>query len=130
MIKYSLKCCEFGHTFEGWFRNSEDFNNQQSKKLITCPICDSSEITKQLMAPNVSTRSKELSLKEKISKLKTYVEQNFENVGDKFADELIAIHEGTSEDRPLSGKINKKDRERLSEADIPYYIIPEIKGDA
>ena len=59
MIRYSLKC-ELAHEFEGWFRNSDDFDKQCALRLVTCPHCGSADIHKQLMAPSVSTsRSKE-----------------------------------------------------------------------
>ncbi|MFS8183320.1 DUF1178 family protein [Pseudovibrio denitrificans] len=54
MINYSL-ACDNGHEFDGWFRNSGDYDKQKEMGLVTCPFCDSSEIHKRLMAPNVST---------------------------------------------------------------------------
>jgi len=59
LIRYALTC-EFTHDFEGWFRNSEDFETQKARGLISCPVCSSSDIQKKLMAPAVSTsRAKE-----------------------------------------------------------------------
>ncbi|KZL16559.1 hypothetical protein PsAD2_03433 [Pseudovibrio axinellae] len=58
MINYSL-ACDNGHEFDGWFRNSGDYDKQKELGLVTCPYCDSSAVQKRLMAPNVSTaRSK------------------------------------------------------------------------
>nr|WP_281393050.1 DUF1178 family protein [Roseibium litorale] len=52
--------CELAHEFEGWFRNSDDFDKQCALRLVTCPHCGSGDIHKRLMAPSVSTsRSKE-----------------------------------------------------------------------
>ncbi len=59
MIRYRL-VCETAHTFEGWFRNSDDFEAQCSRKLVVCPQCGGTGIRKALMAPAVSTsRQKE-----------------------------------------------------------------------
>lgn len=59
MIKYTL-VCDAKHGFEGWFRNSEDFESQRARQLVTCPACGSAAVEKGLMAPAVSTsRSKE-----------------------------------------------------------------------
>ncbi|SHN00632.1 DUF1178 family protein [Roseibium suaedae] len=59
MIRYSLMC-ELAHEFEGWFRNSGDFDKQCALRLVTCPHCGSGDIHKRLMAPSVSTsRAKE-----------------------------------------------------------------------
>ncbi|MGG9999604.1 DUF1178 family protein [Pseudovibrio ascidiaceicola] len=54
MINYSL-ACDDGHEFDGWFRNSGDYDKQKELGLVTCPFCDSASIHKRLMAPNVST---------------------------------------------------------------------------
>ncbi|GAB4521844.1 MAG: DUF1178 family protein [Roseibium sp.] len=54
MIKYTL-VCDDAHTFEGWFRNSGDFDAQCADKLVSCPVCGSTNVRKGLMAPAVST---------------------------------------------------------------------------
>ncbi|MET1415742.1 DUF1178 family protein [Roseibium sp. HPY-6] len=54
MIKYSL-VCDAKHGFEGWFRNSEDFESQRERMLVACPVCGSMTVEKGLMAPAVST---------------------------------------------------------------------------
>lgn len=60
MIKYTL-VCDSAHTFEGWFRNSEDFDVQCARKLVTCPACGGSDVRKALMAPSVATARKKES---------------------------------------------------------------------
>ncbi|GAA0786345.1 DUF1178 family protein [Roseibium denhamense] len=60
MIKYTL-VCETAHTFEGWFRNSDDFETQCERTMVTCPICGSSKVRKALMAPAVTTSRKKAS---------------------------------------------------------------------
>lgn len=57
MIKYTL-VCDAKHGFEGWFRNSEDYDSQRARKLIACPVCGSVSVEKGLMAPAVSTSRK------------------------------------------------------------------------
>lgn len=57
MIKYTL-VCDAPHRFEGWFRNSEDFDMQCGRGLVTCPVCNSTDVKKGLMAPAVSTSRK------------------------------------------------------------------------
>lgn len=54
MIKYTL-VCDSAHSFEGWFRNSHDFETQCDRQLVGCPICGAVDIKKGLMAPSVST---------------------------------------------------------------------------
>ncbi|MBS8262093.1 DUF1178 family protein [Roseibium polysiphoniae] len=59
MIRYALSC-DADHAFDGWFRNSDDFDKQCERELVSCPFCGSAHVQKTLMAPAVSTaRSKE-----------------------------------------------------------------------
>lgn len=59
MIRYSL-VCEKSHDFESWFPNSDSFDTQAKRGLVECPHCGSTQVSKALMAPRVSTsRAKE-----------------------------------------------------------------------
>ena len=61
MIKYAL-ACEAGHEFEGWFGASADFDDQQARGLLECPVCATKSVRKQIMAPAVAgTKKRELS---------------------------------------------------------------------
>ncbi len=58
MISFDLKCGQ-GHTFEGWFADSDAFAAQTAAHELTCPLCGDSDITKALMTPNfVAGRSR------------------------------------------------------------------------
>jgi hypothetical protein len=48
--------CRSGHSFEGWFGSQDDYEAQQSQGLLTCPVCNDSEITKKLSAPRLNLR--------------------------------------------------------------------------
>ncbi|TYC53406.1 DUF1178 family protein [Rhodobacterales bacterium] len=60
MIRYTL-VCDAAHSFEGWFRNSDDFEAQCGRSLVVCPDCGSTNVGKSLMAPAVSTARKKES---------------------------------------------------------------------
>ncbi len=45
MIVFDLQC-DKGHAFEGWFEDSQAFNKQKKKGLITCPSCNSTAVSK------------------------------------------------------------------------------------
>lgn len=49
----SLQCHE-GHVFEGWFASHEDFDMQQTKGLLTCPLCNDARIVKLPSAPRLN----------------------------------------------------------------------------
>jgi len=46
--------CEHGHVFEGWFASQEDYDAQQQRGLIACPLCHSTTIIKRLSAPRLN----------------------------------------------------------------------------
>ena len=46
--------CEHSHIFEGWFGSHEDYDAQQARGLVTCPVCGSASITKRLSAPRLN----------------------------------------------------------------------------
>ena len=48
MIRYALACAK-GHSFESWFQSSSAYDKQAKQKLITCPVCGSAEVEKELM---------------------------------------------------------------------------------
>lgn len=57
MIRYALGCAA-GHDFESWFPSSGAYDEQAGRGLVTCPVCDSAEITKRIMAPSVARTDK------------------------------------------------------------------------
>lgn len=46
--------CNNSHIFEGWFGSHEDYDSQQARGLVTCPVCQSDAITKRLSAPRIN----------------------------------------------------------------------------
>ena len=53
VIVFNL-ACEQRHTFEGWFGSLIDMESQQSRGLLSCPVCGSAQIEKQLSAPRLN----------------------------------------------------------------------------
>lgn len=52
MIRYSLRCSE-DHRFESWFQSAQAYGSLAEVGHVTCPVCGSSEIEKDLMTPSV-----------------------------------------------------------------------------
>ena len=131
MILFDLKC-SFDHVFEAWFKDSNEFNKQRKTKLITCPVCEDTQITKSLMTPNVGKKSNALKSKKtlnktlinKISKFKKEIEKNFEYVGEKFTDEAKKIIYGEGEDRAIYGEANLDQTKELIEEEIDFQPLP------
>ena len=133
MIKYAL-ACEHGHEFEGWFGSSTDYDDQSARNLVECPVCGVKTVRKQIMAPAVAgTKKRELSapnpkmramMMDAIGKVRRHVEDNFDYVGDTFAKEARAIHDGTSEDRGIYGEASPKEVKALVEDGIRIAPLP------
>lgn len=133
MIRYAL-ACSAGHDFEGWFGSSDDFDAQSGRGLVTCPACGSPEVRKQIMAPAVVTSkgrgepasgpSREMMM-EMAGRIRRHVEENFDDVGDAFAREARAIHEGRSEARGIYGEATPREARELLEDGVPVAPLPQ-----
>jgi hypothetical protein len=55
MIRYALACAQ-GHDFESWFPGSAAYDEQRARGLVSCPLCGSAEVDKQIMAPSVARK--------------------------------------------------------------------------
>ena len=142
MIIFDLKCVPQGHVFEGWFGSSADYEEQQGRGLVSCPLCGSGEVAKAVMAPAVSAKGNRAAAAaprpELFSgdpeKVKTMLaslaaEQkkmlaSSEHVGDRFADEARAIHLGDAEARAIHGRATRDQAEGLIDDGIPIAPLP------
>ena len=134
MIKYAL-LCEHDHPFEGWFSVSADFDDQQARNLIECPFCASSAVRKAIMSPAIAgTKNRQSApeatphqrqmMMQAMGEVRRHVEQNFDYVGDTFASEARAIHEGKSEDRGIYGEASPKQVRDLVKDGVHVAPLP------
>jgi hypothetical protein len=56
MIVFDLQCGNGGHIFEAWFSSSDAYEDQKSRALIACPLCNDTQISKAIMAPNIPSK--------------------------------------------------------------------------
>ncbi len=136
MIVFDLECIN-GHTFEGWFDNKEDMDNQQSQGILTCPVCETTRVNQKLSPVAVRTRSPEPAQKPKIDiraveelgkKISEFVENNFENVGSKFTEEALKIHYGATQARSIRGTTTDDEDKLLEKEGIPTIKLPVLKN--
>ena len=138
MIKFDL-ICENKHIFEASFDDSSSFEKQKKKKLIECPLCNSSNVSKSVMAPNISNKSSS-SIKlnreknklfsnynKEINKIKSEIEKNFTYVGKKFPEEARKIHYGEVKDKPIYGEATEKESQELVDEGISLVKLPFSK---
>ena len=146
MIRYTLKCRN-DHRFESWFQSAEAFETVLAQGFATCPSCGSSEVEKTLMAPTVRPARKasprqdttthdtpsqpmavpaDPDLAYAMKKLRDHVEKTSEYVGDSFAKEARAIHDGDSPHRAIYGEARPDEARKLAEDGIPALPLPFI----
>jgi hypothetical protein len=58
MIRYAL-ACDQAHEFESWFPSSDAYDAQRKRGLVTCPVCGSGKVEKQIMAPRLARTDRE-----------------------------------------------------------------------
>lgn len=151
MILYHL-ICTCGHDFDAWFRDGATYDRQEKRGQVSCPACASTKVSKAPMAPRIATsreghgrdsqarevpdavpspeaRAREIAREILVAmgKLRKHAEENCEYVGERFADEARAIHDGDAEERGIYGEATIQEAKELYEDDIPVRLLG-IKG--
>ena len=140
MIKYNLKC-DNDHEFGSWFSESSEFDRLNKKKLLECIYCSSVKIKKSIMAPmitgaklndfeNKNFLNKKLSdEKNRLSKLRDYIEKNFEFVGDKFSEKVREVYYDKKSKKSIYGTASAEEKEQLAEEGIDLLSVPWVRKD-
>ena len=137
MIKYKLKCKNCDLKFDSWFASSNEYERLKKKKLINCHNCNSFEVEKTIMAPqlinNKSKNEEKINLgrynkvKKTIINYQKFIKENFKYVGDNFAYEARSIHYNDKKrSKGIYGRASKKDLKELKEEGIDAQMIPWI----
>jgi hypothetical protein len=139
MIKYNLKCLN-EHEFESWFSDSEEFDKLNKKGLLECVYCSSKKINKSIMSPMVSyLKNKDEQIekinkdfkkeKNKLFKLRKYIEKNFDYVGEDFSRKVREVYYDKKSNKAFYGTTTSKEREELAEEGIDLLSIPWVNKD-
>src|SRR4051812_24214704 len=156
MIRYALACNK-AHPFESWFPSSEAYDAQRAQGLLTCPICGSAEIEKQIMAPSVARTDKvpagpidtltppvaeaappqpvallsepEQAFRAMLKAVRAHVTQNADYVGSGFVEEGRKMHYGEIEHRSIYGEADLVQAKALLEEGIEAHPLPIILDD-
>lgn len=145
MIVFNLSCAA-DHRFEGWFASGEDFDAQRGRGLLSCPLCGSADVVKQLSAPrlNLHAQSHDKPAKKKpagdsatqpvamlsaaqqqaLAELVRQVVENTEDVGPDFAEEARRIHYKEAEARAIRGVATREEAQALAEEGIEVAPLP------
>lgn len=149
MIVYDLQCQSHGHRFEGWFASSADYDDQQARGLVSCPVCGSADVAKAVMAPNLARKGNQRAAApapaapampapaqtnlplppEAVAALKAIVKIQAEAlksstwVGQDFAENARAMHYGEKDQAPIHGQASPEEARALVEEGVEIAPI-------
>ena len=138
LIIYDVKC-ENGHKFEGWFKDRQAWIEQNARRLVCCPVCNSSNV--EIVPSSIAIMGKdskmldkrnnpEISPERNLQLFNQYIEKNFDDVGDKFAEVALKIHYGDEEKRNIKGTTTPQEETDLKEQGVSFVKISLPKMDS
>jgi hypothetical protein len=141
MIVFDL-ACECGFSFEGWFKDHDDFVNQERDGLLICPRCGGRNCLRKILSP-VTFRKNAVTCSvprnpeadagaapitaaaEQVNNaLREFVENNFEDVGAEFARKSLKIHYGVEEAKNIRGVATPDEEKMLDKEGVRFVKIP------
>ena len=147
MIKYALACHD-AHEFESWFSSSEAYDEQRRRGFVTCPVCNSPKIEKQIMAPRIARTDRapaavpapesqpvavlserERELRAMLRAIREHVTKHAEDVGSRFPEEARKMHYGEAEERSIYGEAESAEVRSLLEEGIDILPLPVAPDD-
>ena len=157
MIHYQLRCAK-GHSFESWFQSSSAYEAQEKRKLVSCPVCGSSRVERDIMAPQIASKkgresavpapapaepspsapstpstqlmmAQERELRAKLKELRDHIVKNADNVGERFPTEARKMHYGDIEHRPIYGEASPEEARALIDEGVEVAPLPVLPED-
>jgi hypothetical protein len=153
MIKYTL-VCDASHEFESWFPGSESYEEQARRGFVQCPFCQSTKVSKAIMAPNVARKDRDAvpvvasapavpaaasppqtvtllderqqHLRAMIRDLHEKIVASSDDVGESFPEEARKMHDGETPVRSIRGKASFEEARSLLDEGIPVMPIPDL----
>jgi hypothetical protein len=152
MIKYAL-ICDSAHEFDSWFNDSASFDKQAKRRLVSCPVCQSTKVSKAVMAPRIARPAlppaepaapaepapagakaqpvalldeREKMLREAIRRLRQMIEANTDDVGRGFSEEARRMHHGEIPPRSIRGQASLEEARALVEEGIEVMPVPRL----
>ncbi|SAK62409.1 hypothetical protein AWB79_02863 [Caballeronia hypogeia] len=132
--------CSHEHRFEGWFASTEEFESQLSRKLIACPVCSTTDVSRMPSAPRLNLSSargeaapqpaqpaaapKAAALQARALQFMRELIEKTENVGERFAEEARRIHYNEAPARNIRGVTTPEDAHALLEEGIDVMPLP------
>ena len=144
MVVYDLICAR-GHRFEGWFDSLKDLSAQLAGRLLVCPVCGDGQVSrrpstfglvkagrteeKPVESPPPATipvPSPVLEMFQQWSEFSQRLEREFDDVGQRFADEALKMHYGAAKRRSIRGLSTESQEEMLRKEGIEFFKVPVL----
>lgn len=132
--------CSNGHGFEGWFASEEDYQSQNGRGLVECPLCADRVVSRMPSAPRLNlsgARESSAAAAEPPPAPATkpdlhalwlqavrHVMAHTEDVGQRFAEEARRIHYGEAAQRNIRGQASVEEARALEEEGIEVAVLP------
>jgi hypothetical protein len=133
MIVFDLLCAQ-GHAFEGWFASGGEFDRQKEARLVTCPVCDGSDVERRPSAKVRVAKAPQAAPApvpvagippELLAKLREVV-RNTEDVGERFPEEARKIHYDEAPPRSIRGRASREEAQELADEGIEFSPLPPL----
>jgi hypothetical protein len=152
MIVFNLGC-QSGHRFDGWFGSADDYESQQARDLLECPVCGDKAIVKHLSAPRLNLagggapepaspgttqqpgtavaatgetaeRTRMLAAQTAFYRHLREMLERSADVGDRFAEEARKIHYKEAPERQIHGVATRDEAIELLEEGVSVLPLP------
>ncbi|MFH1488553.1 MAG: DUF1178 family protein [Pseudomonadota bacterium] len=136
MIAFDMECSN-GHIFEGWFNNAQSFEEQNSKKLISCPLCNDTNVRKMISPVTMKIASQDnrekipnpIDYRRLAKEVVEYINNHFEDVGTGFTKEALKMHYGVAEKKNIKGSATLEEEKLLKDEGVDFFKVPLPKVD-
>lgn len=128
--------CVHDHRFEGWFASNDEFESQQQRGLVDCPMCGDKAIERLPAAPRLNTLAlrepqrtpppaePHAQMQQRWLQAVRHVMDNTEDVGERFPEEARRIHYGEAQERGIRGRASREDADALRDEGIEILAVP------
>ena len=144
--------CTHHHGFEGWFSSEDDFQAQNQRAAIECPLCGDTGVTRLPSAPRLNLSGARApaadaqnavpgaasavaapdpipaEIKAQWLQVVRQVLANTEDVGERFPEEARRIHYGETGQRGIRGQASAEERAALADEGIEVMALPLPAG--
>lgn len=135
MIKYRLQCANV-HEFEAWFASSGSYDAQSACGQVRCPHCDSTEVGKSIMSPNIAVRTSSdhdetpARYRNLVREVARAIVTSSEDVGARFPEEARKIHYREVQQRAIRGTASADEARALVEEGVEIMALPRLPEDS